>query len=108
MSEHEDELDPAAAHPDSSDAALVGAPALTGEYQSARERQMLKRRYNLSTLDGVRREMSAIYRKSRDGAIDPKLGSALVWQLSQIVRVLEIVEVEHRIARLEELAASRG
>ena len=67
----------------------------------------MKRRYNLATLEGLRREMCAIYRRTRDGKIDTPDGSRLVFMLSQIGKVLELVEIEKRLARLEDLAHAR-
>jgi hypothetical protein len=106
MTEHDDERE---AEGNAAAAAMIetGAPRVhEGELQP-RGKKLLQRRYNLATLDGVRKEMGAIYKKSRDGKIDSALGSKLVWQLAQIGRILEIVEIERRLARLEELAASR-
>lgn len=96
------------AHAENEDSAMesttIVPSLLEGEVLRAVDVKGMRRKYALNTLDGLRKEMSAIYRRSRDGAIDAKLGSALIWQLSQIGRVLELVEIERRIARLEDLS----
>ena len=80
---------------------MTAEPSLDGELL-ARPRQMLTRRYNLATLHGLRQEMCAIYRASRIGRIPMADGSRLVFMLSQVARILEMTEIEQRIARLEE------
>ena len=74
---------------------------LNGEFLPARARP-LKRRYNLATLGGLRQEMCAIYRQSRNGRIPMADGSRLVFMLSQIGRILELSEIESRISKLED------
>ena len=59
-------------------------------------------RINLNDLDGVRREMSRVYRDMRGGSIATQDGTRLVYVLSELRKMFEICELERRIERLEE------
>ena len=61
----------------------------------------------LATLLDVRREMSRVYRQCRSGKLRPEDGSRYTYMLSQIGRVLEIVEVDARIEALERALGRR-
>mgnify|MGYP003430302272 CR=1 FL=1 len=58
---------------------------------------------NLHDFDAVRREMSRVYRDMRSGRIDTQDGTRLVYALSQIAKLHEIVEIERRVNELERL-----
>jgi hypothetical protein len=61
-----------------------------------------RRRPQLDRLEGVRVEMSRVYREMEAGRRDSQDGSRLVYVLTQIAKVLELTEIEHRLIRLEE------
>ena len=58
----------------------------------------------LANLEDVRVEMAKVYRETRRGTIDVKLGNALFYQLGTLLKAAQaVLEVENseRIARLE-------
>ena len=57
-----------------------------------------RRRPQLGRLEGVRVEMSRIYREMESGKRDTQDGSRLVYVLTQIAKVLELTEIERRLA----------
>ena len=61
-----------------------------------------RRKPKLTTLEGVRCEMARIYREMEARKRDSQEGSRLVYVLTQITRVLELTEIERRLAALEE------
>ena len=58
-------------------------------------------RINLNNLDGVRREMSRVYRNMREGSIATQDGTRLVYVLGELRKMFEICELEKRLERLE-------
>lgn len=66
-----------------------------------------RRRPQLDRLEGVRVEMSRVYREMESGKRDTQDGSRLVYVLTQIAKVLELTEIERRLIRLEERANGR-
>ena len=60
-----------------------------------------RRKAQLSSLEGVRVEMSRIYREMESGKRDSQDGSRLVYVLTQIAKVLELTEIERRLIALE-------
>lgn len=58
-------------------------------------------RCNLSNLQGVRREMARVYRDMRYTGMDCAKGTKLVFVLGQIAKILEVSDLEARIAALE-------
>ena len=71
-----------------------GAPS-----PSRRRRRPLKSAANIFT------EMGAVYRDSRDGVINPEVGTELVYMLSELRKTFEVSEfvvaLEQRISTLE-------
>jgi hypothetical protein len=63
-----------------------------------------RRRPQPDRLEGVRVEMSRVYREMESGKRDTQDGSRLVYVLTQIAKVLELTEIERRLVRLEERA----
>jgi len=63
-----------------------------------------RRRPQLDRLEGVRVEISRVYREMEGGKRDTQDGSRLVYVLTQIARVLELTEIERRLIRLEDRA----
>ena len=61
-----------------------------------------RRKAQLNSLEGVRREMARIYRDAESGKRDTAEASKLVYVLGQIGKVLELTEIEHRITALED------
>lgn len=55
----------------------------------------------LNSLEGVRREMSRVYRDAESGKRDSSEASKLVYILSQIGKLLELSEIERRLAAVE-------
>ena len=60
-----------------------------------------RRRAQLDKLEGVRVEMSRVYREMESGQRDSQDGSRLVYVLTQIAKVLELTEIERRLIILE-------
>ena len=60
-----------------------------------------RRKAQLDRLEGVRREMSRVYRDMESGKRDSQDGSRLVYVLTQIAKVLELTEIERRVDALE-------
>ena len=58
-------------------------------------------RMNLNNVDGVRREMSRVYRDMRGGVIATQDGTRLVYVLSELRKMFEVCELEKRIERME-------
>lgn len=56
---------------------------------------------NLHNLDAVRREMARVYRDMRSNRIDSQDGARFVFALSQIAKMFELCDLEHRLDRLE-------
>jgi hypothetical protein len=61
-----------------------------------------RRKAQLTSMEGVRCEMSRVYREMESGKRDSQEGSRLVYVLTQIAKVLELTEIERRLIRLEE------
>ena len=61
-----------------------------------------RRKAQLNTLEGVRRELSRVYRDMESGKRDSQDGSRLVYVLTQIAKVLELTEIERRLTAIEE------
>lgn len=59
-------------------------------------------RIELKKIDDIRLEMAKVYREMRTNRLDSQQGSRLVYVLSQIGKLIEIHEIERRIAALEE------
>src|SRR5712671_3351506 len=66
-----------------------------------------RRKAQLSSLEGVRVEMSRIYREMESGKRDSQDGSRLVYVLTQIAKVLELTEIERRLITLEAKASGQ-
>lgn len=66
-----------------------------------------RRKAQLNSLQGVRTEMARVYRDAESGKRDSAEASKLVYILSQIGRVLEVVEIETRLRLLEDKANAR-
>ena len=60
-----------------------------------------RRRAQLDRLEGVRVEMSRVYRDMESGKRDSQDGSRLVYVLTQIAKALELTEIERRLVMLE-------
>jgi hypothetical protein len=58
-------------------------------------------RIDLKSIDDVRLEMSRVYREMRSDSIESQQGTRLVYVLSQIGKLIELHEIEKRIATLE-------
>ena len=58
-------------------------------------------RLNLHDIDGVRREMARVYRDMRKGRIDPADGTKFAFVLAQLGKLIELGELERRLAELE-------
>jgi len=56
---------------------------------------------SLKTASGVLREMAAVYRASRRGALDLQAACKLTFILQSMGRLHETVELERRVAALE-------
>ena len=56
---------------------------------------------NLHDLEAVRREMARVYRAMKAKSLDTQDGTRLVYVLTQIAKLHEIVEIERRIEALE-------
>lgn len=63
-----------------------------------------RRKAQLDRLEGVRVEMSRVYRDMESGRRDSQDGSRLVYVLTQIAKVLELTEIERRLVALEDHA----
>ena len=61
-----------------------------------------RRKAQLDRLEGVRREMSRVYRDMESGKRDSQDGSRLVYVLTQIAKVLELTEIERRLTAVED------
>ena len=62
---------------------------------------------DLATAIDVRREMAAVYRATKAGKIDTADGAKLVYMLSQVGKMIELHEIETRLAALEERHGSK-
>jgi|MudIll2142460700_1097286.scaffolds.fasta_scaffold1591741_1 hypothetical protein len=60
-----------------------------------------RRRADLKTLGGVRREMARVYRSAEAGERDASEASKLVFVLGQIGKLIELADVETRLKALE-------
>lgn len=56
---------------------------------------------DLATALDVRREMARVYRETKAGKIDTQDGAKLVYMLAQVGKMIELHEIESRIAALE-------
>ena len=66
-----------------------------------------RRKAQLNTLEGVRREMSRIYREAESGKRDTAEASKLIYMLGQIGKMLELTEIEARFRVLEGRSSGR-
>src|SRR6476646_2945460 len=66
-----------------------------------------RRKPQLDRLEGVRVEMSRVYREMESGKRDSQDGSRLVYVLTQIAKVLERTEIERRLILLEARASGQ-
>lgn len=60
--------------------------------------------YSLRSLTGLRREMGRVYKRMRNGDIATTEGTRLIYALSQIGKLVEIIDIEKRLDELERLA----
>ena len=60
-------------------------------------------RIKLSSIEDVRREMATIYREARAGRVDIGDAGRLAYILAGIGKMIEIVELEKRLEKLETL-----
>jgi hypothetical protein len=58
-------------------------------------------RIDLKSIDDVRLEMAKVYRSMKSGEIQASDGTRFVYVLSQIGKLIELHEVEKRLAILE-------
>jgi hypothetical protein len=58
-------------------------------------------RLDLKSIDDIRLEMARVYREMRGNSIEAQQGTRLVYVLSQIGKLIELHEIERRIAALE-------
>lgn len=56
---------------------------------------------DLATALDIRREMSKVYRETKAGKIDTADGAKLVYMLAQVGKMIELHEIELRLAALE-------
>ena len=61
-----------------------------------------RRKAQLNTLEGVRRELARIYREAESGKRDTADASRLTFMLGQIGKLLELTEIERRLTAIEE------
>ena len=61
-----------------------------------------RRSIHLASLDETRVEMAKVYRAMANGMVATSEGSKLIFALSQIGRIIEVSQLEARIARLEQ------
>lgn len=61
------------------------------------------RRIRLETVDQVRCEMARTYRDARAGKLAPDVASKLFYMLGVLAKTTEVVTVEHRLRRIEEM-----
>jgi len=61
-----------------------------------------RRKAQLNTLEGVRRELARIYREAESGKRDTADASRLTFMLGQIGKLLELTEIERRLTAVEE------
>lgn len=59
-------------------------------------------RLPLSTLEHCRRELARLYRSAKAGEIAPQDATRLAYLLHLLARMLEVGELERRIAQLED------
>ena len=62
----------------------------------------------LSSIEDVRREMATIYREARTGMVDIGDAGRLAYILTGIGKLIEIGEIEKRIAMLENTQGQRN
>lgn len=62
----------------------------------------------LKTVDDVRAEMARVYRDMRSKRIDMADGTKLIYALSQIGRVVEVVRIERRMDALQQALEKAG
>jgi hypothetical protein len=62
------------------------------------------RQIKLATIEDCRREMASVYRDARTARIDSQDASRLVYMLSQIGKLIEIGQIEQRLAELEKIS----
>jgi hypothetical protein len=63
-----------------------------------------RRKAQLNTLEGVRRELARIYREAESGKRDTADASRLTFMLGQIGKLLELTEIERRLTAVEDRA----
>lgn len=59
-------------------------------------------RIDLKTIDDIRLEMARVYREMRSNAMEAQQGTRLVYVLSAIGKLIELHDIEQRLAKLEE------
>ena len=72
----------------------------TGELIDPTPRSRLAK-IDLHSLDDVRREMAKLYREARNGQIDTRDATRLVYILGEMVKVFAVRELEARVKTLE-------
>ena len=56
---------------------------------------------DLRNLEAVRREMARVYREMRSLELPPEQGTRLVYVLDRIGKMIEVEQIERRIAEIE-------
>jgi hypothetical protein len=62
-----------------------------------------RKQIRLTKLDDIKAEMQRVYRLNRQGEIDPRHASSLIFQLKEIATVTFQLEYKQRIEALERL-----
>lgn len=86
--------------PDCTDSEPITVDASTGKVVPSPSRG---ERINLHDLNAVRREMAKVYRDMRLKRVDSQDGARLVYVLTQIAKLHEMADLEHRLNELEKL-----
>ena len=76
--------------------------ALIGEYLPVPPSKV-----NLANPESIRQEMARVYREARGNKLDPADATKLVYMLSQIGKLWELSELEHRLQLLEDNQRTR-
>lgn len=60
-----------------------------------------RKHIRLRSIDDVRAQAEQVYRDARNGRIEPSEGTKLMYMLSQITTMIELGDLERRLAELE-------
>lgn len=79
----------------------------TGEVETLPPQKGKRYRYQLDTVQDVKREMAKVYRECRSEIIDAQTGTKLTWMLGELRKTIELSDFEQRLEAVENVSIKK-